>query len=79
MQFFTDAALYMWTKHFAADLSHTGEAHPGETALLMKGDHCPALCFFPLDNSICFMALNQAVKDHHVVYADGKCKFLTDL
>lgn len=54
-------------KHFAVDLSHTGEAHPGETALLMKGDHCPALCFLPLNNSIRFMALNQAVKDSHVV------------
>lgn len=60
-------------KHFAADLSHTGEAHPGETALLMRGDHCPASWFFPSNHSLRFMALNQAVKVNHVVYADGKC------
>lgn len=52
---------------------YNGEAHPGETALLMKGDHRPAWCFFPLNNSIRFMALNEAVKGSHVVYADGKC------
>jgi len=68
MQFFTDAVLNMQTKHFAAVLSHTGEACLGETALLMEGAHCPALPSVPSDNSLRFMALNQAMKVSHVVY-----------
>lgn len=55
-------------KHFAANLSHAGEACPGETAPLMEGAHCPALPFLPSDKSLRFMALNQAMKVSHVVY-----------
>lgn len=63
----------MWTKHFAADLSRSGEAHPGETALLVKGDHWPALCFFTLKQQYILHGTESSWKDSHVVYADGKC------
>lgn len=55
-------------KHFAADLSYNGESCPGETALLMEGAHCPALPSVPSDNSLHFVALNQAMKVSHVLY-----------